>query len=78
MVGWLRYIWNDTRLSWDKDEWDGLDRLRVPATQLWLPDITLYNSVGKMENTYLSWEQTSRAVIMSSGMVSGRKNVPPG
>ena len=96
MTGWLLQMWTDPRLAWDKEEWDGMDRLRIPANQVgieivyvpswvshpldqrllvraqvWLPDIALYNSVGKMEANYMSWEDTSKVVVMSTGMVKG-------
>jgi len=41
---WLRMVWGDNRLMWDANE-TGISVLRVPSTMVWLPDITLYNSV---------------------------------
>lgn len=35
--------WNDSRLAWDPDQWGGLQVVTLPATKLWLPDVTLYN-----------------------------------
>ncbi len=32
--GWLMNFWNDTRLAWDKEEWGGIDRLRLPASEV--------------------------------------------
>jgi len=41
---WLRLMWSDTRLVWDAEA-TGISVLRVPPSKVWLPDITLYNSV---------------------------------
>ncbi|XP_015198908.2 neuronal acetylcholine receptor subunit beta-4 [Lepisosteus oculatus] len=41
---WLNQLWVDYRLSWDPSEYDGIDKLRIPARHLWLPDIVLYNN----------------------------------
>lgn len=39
----MRFSWNDKSLVWDKEAYGGLDSLRVPAEQIWRPEITLYN-----------------------------------
>lgn len=35
--------WNDYRLRWDPEKYDGIKKLRIPSKHLWLPDIVLYN-----------------------------------
>ncbi|KAI8478975.1 Neuronal acetylcholine receptor subunit alpha-2 [Branchiostoma belcheri] len=40
---WLRQEWNDHKLQWNPEDYDGVTVLRVPSTDLWLPDIVLYN-----------------------------------
>ena len=35
--------WYDYKLSWTPREYGGVDRLYVPARDIWLPDIVLYN-----------------------------------
>lgn len=35
--------WSDYRLSWDPEEYDDIQQLRVPSTMVWLPDIVLEN-----------------------------------
>ncbi|XP_043918751.1 neuronal acetylcholine receptor subunit alpha-9-like [Protopterus annectens] len=42
---WIRQIWYDAYLKWDKDEYDGLDSIRIPSNMVWRPDIVLYNNV---------------------------------
>ncbi|XP_041085427.1 neuronal acetylcholine receptor subunit alpha-9-I-like isoform X1 [Polyodon spathula] len=40
---WIRQTWYDAHLKWDKDEYDGLDSIRIPSNLVWRPDIVLYN-----------------------------------
>jgi len=40
---WIRYAWDDNRLTWDAAE-KGVNVLRVPPSMVWTPDITHYNS----------------------------------
>ncbi|XP_029016613.1 neuronal acetylcholine receptor subunit beta-2 [Betta splendens] len=41
---WLFQEWNDYRLRWDPDKYDGIKKLRIPSKHIWLPDIVLYNN----------------------------------
>uniref|UniRef100_H3D3B3 Cholinergic receptor, nicotinic, beta 5a n=1 Tax=Tetraodon nigroviridis TaxID=99883 RepID=H3D3B3_TETNG len=41
---WLFQEWNDYRLRWDPEKYDGIKKLRIPSKHLWLPDIVLYNN----------------------------------
>lgn len=40
---WLEQEWQDERLIWDPNEYNGLETLRMPCDKIWLPDIVLYN-----------------------------------
>ncbi|XP_075437817.1 neuronal acetylcholine receptor subunit alpha-9-like [Ascaphus truei] len=40
---WIRQVWFDAYLRWNKDEYDGLDTIRIPSSYVWRPDIVLYN-----------------------------------
>ncbi|XP_074869950.1 neuronal acetylcholine receptor subunit alpha-10 [Carettochelys insculpta] len=51
---WIRQVWVDAYLSWEKDDYDGIDTIRVPSSYVWRPDIVLYNNAddqftGSME-----------------------------
>ncbi|KAK6485909.1 neuronal acetylcholine receptor subunit alpha-10 [Huso huso] len=51
---WIRQVWFDAYLSWNKDDYDGLDTIRIPSSYVWRPDIVLYNNAddqftGSME-----------------------------
>ncbi|XP_055061453.2 neuronal acetylcholine receptor subunit beta-2 isoform X1 [Misgurnus anguillicaudatus] len=41
---WLTQEWNDYRLMWDPNEYEGIKKLRIPSKHIWLPDIVLYNN----------------------------------
>ncbi|XP_064820523.1 neuronal acetylcholine receptor subunit beta-2 [Oncorhynchus masou masou] len=41
---WLFQEWNDYRLRWDPDKYEGIKKLRIPSQHIWLPDIVLYNN----------------------------------
>jgi len=39
--------WRDYRLTWNASEFGGVDKLYVPVSRLWLPDVTLWNKYVK-------------------------------
>uniref|UniRef100_A0A452GJG6 Cholinergic receptor nicotinic alpha 10 subunit n=1 Tax=Gopherus agassizii TaxID=38772 RepID=A0A452GJG6_9SAUR len=41
---WIRQVWLDAYLAWDKDDYDGIDTIRIPSSYVWRPDIVLYNN----------------------------------
>lgn len=40
---WIRQVWFDAHLKWKKEDYDGLDTIRIPGSYVWRPDIVLYN-----------------------------------
>ncbi|XP_076025338.1 neuronal acetylcholine receptor subunit alpha-10-like [Genypterus blacodes] len=44
---WIRQVWMDAYLTWNKDNYDGLDTIRIPSSYVWRPDIVLYNSADE-------------------------------
>jgi nicotinic acetylcholine receptor len=40
---WIEQLWNDYKLTWNPEEYGGVDILHVPSRHIWLPDIVLYN-----------------------------------
>lgn len=40
---WIRQVWVDAYLSWDKEEYGGIDSIQIPSSYVWRPDIVLYN-----------------------------------
>ncbi|XP_030643585.1 neuronal acetylcholine receptor subunit alpha-7 [Chanos chanos] len=44
---WLQLSWNDVYLTWNPDNYPGVQNLRFPSSQIWTPDILLYNSADE-------------------------------
>ncbi|XP_036406908.1 neuronal acetylcholine receptor subunit beta-2-like [Megalops cyprinoides] len=62
---WLTQEWNDYRLMWDPQEYEGIKKLRIPSRHIWLPDIVLYNNAdGTYEVSFYC-----NAVVSSNGDV---------
>lgn len=62
---WVNQEWSDHKLKWDPDEYGGVRQLYVPAEQIWLPDIVLYNNAdGNYEVTIMT-----KAIIHNDGRV---------
>ncbi|XP_074648644.1 neuronal acetylcholine receptor subunit alpha-7-like [Tubulanus polymorphus] len=68
---WMALRWKDHRLTWDPELFSGIDKLMLPATQIWLPDISLYNSAFELD--YVPHGKT-HLVISSTGDISW---IPP-
>ncbi|KAG7328846.1 hypothetical protein KOW79_007020 [Hemibagrus wyckioides] len=63
---WLTQVWNDYRLMWNPDEYEGVMKVRLPTQHIWLPDIVLYNNAdGTYEVSFYS-----NAVVSSNGEVA--------
>lgn len=59
---WLNQRWNDMRLRWDPDEYNGIEYMNIRPENLWLPDLTVYNAADMSFSTtdgngieYLTW-----------------------
>ncbi|XP_051901765.1 neuronal acetylcholine receptor subunit beta-2-like [Pristis pectinata] len=62
---WLTQEWNDYRLMWDPAEHEGIEKVRLPSTHIWLPDVVLYNNAdGSYEVSFYS-----NAVVSHDGSV---------
>eukprot|EP00092_Neocalanus_flemingeri_P089932 GFUD01113885.1.p1 GENE.GFUD01113885.1~~GFUD01113885.1.p1 ORF type:complete len:241 (-),score=65.47 GFUD01113885.1:93-815(-) len=42
---WLDMHWEDDYLKWDPEEYGGVDRLHLPPSRVWTPDIFLFNDI---------------------------------
>ncbi|XP_071790989.1 neuronal acetylcholine receptor subunit alpha-3-like isoform X2 [Asterias amurensis] len=43
---WVKQVWNDYNLKWNPDEFDGIERIKVPSDAIWIPDILIYNNAN--------------------------------
>ncbi|KAK5866090.1 hypothetical protein PBY51_020306 [Eleginops maclovinus] len=44
---WIRLVWNDAYLKWDKEDYDDLEMINIPSDLVWKPDIVLYNKADE-------------------------------
>lgn len=69
MNAWAHNEWKDNRFKWNPADFGGLDSIQLESSEVWLPDVTLYNSIGSMDSDYIGWEKTSRVVVKNTGDV---------
>ncbi|XP_041656835.1 neuronal acetylcholine receptor subunit alpha-9-II-like [Cheilinus undulatus] len=62
---WIRQVWMDAFLTWKKEDYDGLDTIRIPSSYVWRPDIVLYNSA---DDEFSSSMETN-VVLRNDGQV---------
>ncbi|KAK2846782.1 hypothetical protein Q5P01_009781 [Channa striata] len=63
---WIRQVWFDAYLRWKKDDYDGLDTIRIPGSYVWRPDIVLYNSA----DDHFTGPMDTNVVIRHDGQVT--------
>ncbi|XP_023320277.1 acetylcholine receptor subunit alpha-like [Eurytemora carolleeae] len=62
---WIEQLWHDYKLTWNPEEYGGVDILHVPSRHIWLPDIVLYNNAdGNFEVTL-----ATKATLYAKGRV---------
>ena len=37
-------IWNDPQLRWNPADYGDITELRIPVTDIWTPDVVMYNT----------------------------------
>ncbi|XP_069017371.1 neuronal acetylcholine receptor subunit alpha-10a isoform X1 [Embiotoca jacksoni] len=62
---WIRQVWVDAHLKWDKDDYDGLDTIRIPGSYVWRPDIVLYNNA----DNHFTGPMDTNVVIQHDGQI---------
>ncbi|XP_077998131.1 neuronal acetylcholine receptor subunit alpha-9-like [Glandiceps talaboti] len=60
-------FWTDDYIQWNASDYGGVDKIVVPANQIWTPDIQIYNSV---DDAITDSSDKIRAVIRSNGTVT--------
>ncbi|KAJ3610422.1 hypothetical protein NHX12_022514 [Muraenolepis orangiensis] len=40
----LKQRWTDVNLNWNPDDYGGIKKIRVPSSNIWRPDLVLYNN----------------------------------
>ncbi|XP_063062049.1 neuronal acetylcholine receptor subunit alpha-10a [Engraulis encrasicolus] len=62
---WIRQVWVDVHLRWNKDDYDGLDTIRIPSSYVWRPDIVLYNNA----DDHFTGSMDTNVVIRHDGQI---------
>uniref|UniRef100_A0A1I8I5N8 Neur_chan_LBD domain-containing protein n=2 Tax=Macrostomum lignano TaxID=282301 RepID=A0A1I8I5N8_9PLAT len=65
---WLRFTWKDTLLAWDTwpdEEFKAIKQIRVRPSQIWTPDIKLYNFADER----MKEKREARVVVQSDGEI---------
>ncbi|XP_008315139.1 neuronal acetylcholine receptor subunit alpha-9-I isoform X2 [Cynoglossus semilaevis] len=44
---WIRQVWYDYNLKWEKEDYDDLEMINIPSDLVWKPDIVLYNKADE-------------------------------
>ncbi|KAM3623872.1 uncharacterized protein V6R79_016519 [Siganus canaliculatus] len=44
---WIRQVWHDAYLKWNKEDYDDLEMVNIPSDLVWKPDIVLYNKADE-------------------------------
>ncbi|KAK3532820.1 hypothetical protein QTP86_032105 [Hemibagrus guttatus] len=68
---WLQLDWTDVYLSWNPENYPGVNNLRFPSSQIWTPDILLYNSADERFDATFH----TNVLVNSSGAC---QYIPPG
>jgi len=71
LSAWGHLGWKDHFLQWNPANYGGIDSIRMPAKDIWTPDIALFNS---HENGFFLDDPENLVVISSTGDITW---VPP-
>jgi len=71
-VVWFRSTWQDDRLTWNPKDYHGISEMRIPASELWVPDLEIYNAEdygqGYFSHDFLR-QRNHYAIVYSTGLV---------
>ena len=60
--------WNDQRLAWNPDNFDGIDSLTFFSDSIWVPDAMVYEKVGGTDNLDASASHVAK--VLANGEVA--------
>lgn len=67
--------WTDYRLVWDPADYEDVEMLYVPAENIWLPDIVLYNKSESFMGLCLFWQMLNILIDNSKFSADGNYEV---
>ena len=63
----LTQTWNDTRLVWNTNDFNGINIIYAPLKKMWVPDTFIYNTADS--DGYIAFSEESFAALVSHGRV---------
>ncbi|KAL3308104.1 hypothetical protein Ciccas_013369, partial [Cichlidogyrus casuarinus] len=61
--------WNDTRLKWDKDHFNGISSVQLHGKDIWLPDVGVLSSKSSDDFDFSSQTKFGRVKVSHEGVV---------
>ena len=61
LLTWMRFVWTDTRLAWNPEDYNGLDKMwfwvedgagLAETSEIWTPDIELWNQKESIKTSF--------------------------
>ncbi|KAI3379196.1 hypothetical protein SNEBB_006021 [Seison nebaliae] len=74
LLTWLDIFWTDMRLQWDPNDYHGIEKISIPASNLWTPDMVLYNSFYGLDSINDVNTNAQGSVNAAKGLGNNRKN----
>ena len=65
VVSFARQEWRDKSLRWNASEYSGFSSINVPPSEIWVPDVGLYNEVENKDHKKTG--VTTHVVVYSNG-----------
>ena len=61
---WLKMNWTDSKLSWNPSDYENLATLHVRPSDVWQPDLTVYNSAA---SNLISHFDNTNTILFNNG-----------
>ncbi|XP_033111813.1 neuronal acetylcholine receptor subunit alpha-9-like [Anneissia japonica] len=61
--------WYDEKLVWKPEHYDNIYEIRIPGSDIWIPDITLYNTGESKTQDFMDKLLLTNAVVRYDGLV---------
>ncbi|KPP64137.1 acetylcholin receptor subunit alpha-like, partial [Scleropages formosus] len=62
----LKQQWKDVNLQWNPDDYGGIKKIRIPSTDIWRPDLVLYNNA----DGDFAIVQETKVLLEHTGMIT--------
>ncbi|XP_071955381.1 neuronal acetylcholine receptor subunit alpha-10-like isoform X2 [Antedon mediterranea] len=61
--------WFDEKLTWNPADYENIYEVRIPGSEIWIPDITLYNTGKSKDSDFMDKLLLTNAVLRHDGLV---------